>query len=555
MANIQGPISVTNPPSLTDLIFHDENDATGQTWTLDNDDGVPSGSVAVTGSATTSYNPFDLASLTVNGGSGGNTFNVNATSAFYPTTLNTGTGDDTTNVFATGDNTLDIHGQAGQDTVILGADPVVGMQNLFGTINVDNDLGFTDLTLDDSADTTGQTALLFNDGTNGQVTGLSPATINYVNDDTSSLTVFGGSGGNTFTVDGTISNIILSPVLTSLNTGFGDDTTFVEATAAGGPLDVHGQAGQDAVLIGLFGSLADILGTVTVDNSFGFTDLTVDASADAVSHDFTLSNTGAHHDDLTGFAPADIIYTTGDVSSLTINTNAFGNQVMNIDMSGGNPIPFVNTPGLIFNAGADFGTAGLGSHAMNIFGDAAHGPVRQRDPQRQRSQRLPAGRPVRLDLLRRRPGIVQQPDEPQLHRPPADHRHDAGDRLHLQRLRRRPVVHAQPTVRSCGGFQTLEFANTPITPPPTFETTDIANKNFVDVQHAGANGGHQRSRRRSDRLRRAADPHVQHAHRRRQYRLVRQHAARRRHVLERRLGRGRHQRHRPGRARTAPCCS
>ena len=90
MAGIQGPISVTNPPSLTDLTFHDENDATGQTWTLDNDDGLPTGSVAVTGSATTSYNPFDLASLTINGGSGGNTFTVNATSAFYPTTLNTG---------------------------------------------------------------------------------------------------------------------------------------------------------------------------------------------------------------------------------------------------------------------------------------------------------------------------------------------------------------------------------------------------------------------------------------------------------------------------------
>ena len=307
MAAIQGPILVTNPASLTDLVFHDENDTTSQTWTLDNDDGAPSGSVALTGSATTSYNPFDLGSLTVNAGSGGNTFNVNATSSFYVTTLNTGAGDDTTNVFATGNFELDIHGQDGQDSVTLGADPVFGMQNLFGTINVDNALGFTDLTLDDSADTTGQTALLFNDGTNGQVTGLSPATINYVNDDTSSLTVFGGSGGNTFTVDGTTSSSF--PVLTDLNTGTGDDTTFVEATAANGPLDVHGQSGQDSVLIGNFGSLADILGTVTVDNDGNFTDLTVDASSDSVSHDFTLSATFPQTT-LTGLAPADIIYTT-----------------------------------------------------------------------------------------------------------------------------------------------------------------------------------------------------------------------------------------------------
>ena len=74
MANIQGPIfGHESAQSSTVLNFHDENDATGQTWTLNNDDGVPSGSVAVTGSATTSYNPFDLSSLTINAGSGGNT--------------------------------------------------------------------------------------------------------------------------------------------------------------------------------------------------------------------------------------------------------------------------------------------------------------------------------------------------------------------------------------------------------------------------------------------------------------------------------------------------
>ena len=92
-----------------------------------------------------------------------------------------------------------------------------------------------------------------------------------------------------------------------------------------------------------------------------------------VSHDFTLVNT-VPTTTISAFSPADIIYTTGDISSLTINTNAFGNQVMNIDMSGGNPIPFVDTPGLTFNAGADFGTAGAGTHAINIFGELPTGP-------------------------------------------------------------------------------------------------------------------------------------------------------------------------------------
>ncbi len=126
MAGIQGPISVVNAIYLTSLNFHDENDTTGQDWTLDNDDtsDPPTGTVAVTGSATTTYNPADLIQMTVNGGSGGNTFIVNDTSGFYPTTLNTGTGDDYTQVYATGAGTLNINGQDGIDTVYLGGSSV-----------------------------------------------------------------------------------------------------------------------------------------------------------------------------------------------------------------------------------------------------------------------------------------------------------------------------------------------------------------------------------------------------------------------------------------------
>ena len=232
MANIQGPISVVEwVHSLTALNFHDENDTTGQTWTLDNDDTVPTGSVAVTGSATTTYNPADLSELTVNGGSGGNTFNVNNTSAFYPTTLNTGTGDDTVNVFATGDNTLDIHGQAGTDTVTLGArSPPSACRNSIGTINVNNALGSTDLVLDDSQDTTGQTALLTNDGTNGTVTGLSPATINYTDAGIDSLTVFGGTRRQHLHRQRHARSTRAFPLVTNLNTGTGANTVYVDAT-------------------------------------------------------------------------------------------------------------------------------------------------------------------------------------------------------------------------------------------------------------------------------------------------------------------------------------
>jgi hypothetical protein len=479
MAAIQGPISVTNPPALTALNFHDENDTTGQTWTLDNDDSVPSGYVAVTGSATTSYNPIDLFSLTVNGGSGGNTFTVNNTSAFYVTTLNTGTGNDTTTVSDTGDNALNIHGQAGLDTVTLGSDPALGMQGLAGTINVDNLLGFTALTLDDSQDTTGQTALLFNDGTNGQVTGLSPATINYVDNDVSSLTVNGGSGGNTFTVDGTIDNPFSAPALTTLNTGVGDDSTFVEATNAIGPLTINGQAGQDTVSISFFGSVANILGAVLISNSFGFTDITVDASADAVSHNFTLSSSGPDST-LVGLAPATITYVTGDASSLTLNTSDFGTQVMNIDMSGGNPIPYTDTPGLTWNAGAD-STSGLGTHTLNIFGTLPTGPFASET----HNANDPAVFPqvgqygsIAFDngqgLFNSLTSLWYTGLQPINDTTPAT-LYTFNDFADDQSFTATSGSVTDPS----GTFDTVQFANTPATPPPTFETTNVANKTNI----------------------------------------------------------------------------
>ncbi len=71
---------------------------------------------------------------------------------------------------------------------------------------------------------------------------------------------------------------------------------------------------------------------------------------------------------LTDLSPGIITYTTAEISSLTIDTGPSGDQELNIDFSGGNPIPTASSlvpdavipdvpppssPGLIFNAGAD----------------------------------------------------------------------------------------------------------------------------------------------------------------------------------------------------------
>jgi len=371
MAGILGAIAISDPPAFFTLTFHDENDTTGHTWTLDNDDIGNTASVALSGGiATTSYLPADLASpLTINGGSGGNTFNVDNTTAFVVTDLNTGTGANTVNVFKTGHNTLNINGQGGADTVTLGALATApfGMQGLSGTINVTNTSPLTALTLDDSADTTGQTASLTNDGTTGTVTGLAPATINYTDAGISSLTVLGGSGGNTFTVNGT-----LPGATTTLNKGAGGpNSADIVATNAGSVLDITGTGGPDTVTIG-----PGVLGMVNITET-GPTSLVINLTNDGLAHDFVLSSDGTTttlHDMLGN--EHDITWPTATIPAVTIDTDPAFDQTLNVNFGGGgNPIPTTDTPGLIFNADGD-GTGGApaGTHALNIFGELPTGP-------------------------------------------------------------------------------------------------------------------------------------------------------------------------------------
>jgi len=404
MAGILGAIVLNDPPLFYTLTFHDENDATAHTWTLNNDDGLDTASVAFSSPiATTTYKPGDLNSpLTVDGGSGGNTFIVNNTTSFVTTDLNTGTGADTVNVFATGTNTLNIDGQAGADTVTLGGLAGVGMQDLNGTINVTNDTGLTNLILDDSQDTTGRNPTFSNNGTTTTVTGLSPATITYTNAEINTLTVKYGSGLN---------------------------------------------------------------------------GMTVDLSNDGLAHNLDLSSNGTTStlSDELGNLPNDITYVTASIASLTIDTDPTQNETLNINFGGGgNPIPTASPVGLIFNADGSLpgvsAPAGV-THALNIFGQ------------------LPTGAFASETHNANDPAVT-----------PTDDQYGSifftdavGINTGLDYTGLAPINDTAPAVLytfndfaddqsftvSSGtalGLDTIQFANTPATPPPTFETTNVANK-------------------------------------------------------------------------------
>ncbi len=385
MAGILGAIGIIDGTGFYDLTFHDESDTTPQTWTLNDDDSNGTHGTATValgnGIATTTFHPGDLYpqtpfGLTINGGSGGNTFDVINATGEVPVELNTGSGDDTVNVYAAGDADLVINGQAGDDTVTLGASITapLGMQGLTGDITVGNASGSTALILDDSEDTAGQAASMTDDGTTGTVTGLTPATIYYTEADISSLTVNGGSGGNTFDIDGTLVDSSFDPTPTTLNTGTGDNTVDITATSLGSTLAIQGQGGDDSVNVGM-GSLANINGPIGVSNvAPGVTDLTLDGSADTSSHELGLSSSGAGstvHDTL-GDMPADVEYETAILGVLTIDTNAVGGQSLSVDFSGGNPISPIDGTGLVFNAGAD-STSTPDSHVLNLTGTLPSG--------------------------------------------------------------------------------------------------------------------------------------------------------------------------------------
>jgi hypothetical protein len=285
-----------------------------------------------------------ISGLTINGGSGGNSFAVSDFAprsdsvSSMPITLNTGAGADRVGVRYTS-GSLVINGNNGFDAVELGGS--AGVRNI-GAVSIDNTGGRTALVVNDAANTQSRTVRLSTTGATGFIDGLNGAAmISYAvaqrnRGGVNTLDVRGGSGNNVFHVYDTIGARggrfldldFVNSFRTSLSAGPGHDSVRVYATA--GPLDLDLGAGLNDVTVGSrrnllgqplpLGSLDRIGGAITVHGAGGVNSLHVDDSASTTAQSYVVDGDFVQRSD-----KARVTYR--DVTTLTLTAGAGSDQI------------------------------------------------------------------------------------------------------------------------------------------------------------------------------------------------------------------------------------
>ena len=224
---INAPVSIQSTGGKVSLAVDDSENPNPVSAILDD------GAIRDVAPADISFTPGDLSSLTVDGGGQGNTFIVAATPAGVATTLNSGSGDDQVQVLGS-TGALAINGNDGHDSVIVGDAGLT--QNVAGNVAISNVDGRTDLTVDDSADSSGRTITVHS-------THSSPSPVT-----TGSIVGFMAPGAMITWAAGQLSSL-------DLNTGSGNDTASIspdETTPitfnAGGSTPVGGSPGKRITL-------------------------------------------------------------------------------------------------------------------------------------------------------------------------------------------------------------------------------------------------------------------------------------------------------------------
>jgi hypothetical protein len=209
-----GQINLSGPSKSFTINEDDSADMAVRTAFVDN--------VSVSGLLGSTFFPSgEVAAITLNGGSGADTFDVEKVLNGTSVTINTGSG---TNAISVG-NTTD------------------GLGDFQGALSVNGGSGENSITLNDTADTVGA-QYLFETGFVER--GFSP--VNYAN--VQSMTLDSGSGGNSIVLLDTPATLAVT-----INAGTGADTVQVSGSVVGnldliqGPLTVNGQATTTAFVL------------------------------------------------------------------------------------------------------------------------------------------------------------------------------------------------------------------------------------------------------------------------------------------------------------------
>jgi hypothetical protein len=294
--NIQGPIYIYGgEQGFPAMNVYDNSNTAAQTFSLSANNNT--GYVTRSGAATISYNNT-YGALTINGGSGSNTYNVSGT-ACNTVTLNTGNGHDAVNVGGASSYMFVVNdGTGGVDVNVGGSSH--NLNNVYGSIQVNGSVaGVDDVVVDDRANPSDRTFYI-----GGDHNGWSPLPgsdlTGYVgcNNLVSHLTVYGGFGAHTYDVSGT-----------------------------GVPTDIVADATATVTVGDDNHTVAEITHNLTITDPPAFVTLNVDDDYDVSARTATLQTVtigGDSYGQITGLSTGAIAYRYVDTTSVNIYSDTSG---------------------------------------------------------------------------------------------------------------------------------------------------------------------------------------------------------------------------------------
>src|SRR5262249_10300146 len=190
-----------------------------------------------------------------------------------------------------------------------------------------------------------------------------------------SLTVNGGAGGNTFTVNDTRDPGGFFHGTTTVNSGLGADTVVVQATVA--PVVINGQGGADKVNV-LPSSATSVQGAITLTNQANFSRLSVGDTSSS-GRNVTMGIGADGFGFINNLLPATIRYKVADTNAVVVNAGTGADTFTITDTLSNSQLPatliFGNDGNDIFNVRKTTGRltidGGQGNDTINV-GSAAN---------------------------------------------------------------------------------------------------------------------------------------------------------------------------------------